>query len=175
MNNLIQSECEREIKKITRTIIILITLNICPIYAGNGHFKRPIRLSPRKFLVLMVFDRVKSFWEYQFVLIMSLWYGVLFRFPFSTILLAGFTLLNEMRSFENWISSHVSNLNRIGCIWVWWIRILLESWFPHSCYCSRFFALLDICHRRISWLQCCRQLRVRLRPNFDPQIYSDPF
>ena len=50
MNNLIQSECEREIKKITRTIIILITLNICPIYAGNGHFKRPIRLSPRKFL-----------------------------------------------------------------------------------------------------------------------------
>ena len=36
MNNLIQSECEREIKKVTRTIIILITLNICPIYAGNG-------------------------------------------------------------------------------------------------------------------------------------------
>lgn len=37
MNNLIQSECEREIKKVTRTIIILITLNICPIYAGNGY------------------------------------------------------------------------------------------------------------------------------------------
>ena len=36
MNNLIQSECEREIKKVTRTIIILITLNICPIYAGHG-------------------------------------------------------------------------------------------------------------------------------------------
>ena len=73
MNNLIQSECEREIKKITRTIIILITLNICPIYAGNGHFKRPIRLSPASFLWgVMVFDREKSFWEYQFVLIMNL-------------------------------------------------------------------------------------------------------
>ena len=51
MNNLIHSECEREIKKITRTIIILITLNICPVYTGNGHFKDPRRLSPRKFLV----------------------------------------------------------------------------------------------------------------------------
>ena len=37
MNNLIQSECERQIKKVTRTIIILITLNICPVYAGTGH------------------------------------------------------------------------------------------------------------------------------------------
>ena len=38
MNNLIQSECEREIKKITRTIIIMIVCNICPVYAGNDHF-----------------------------------------------------------------------------------------------------------------------------------------
>ena len=37
MNNLIQSECERQIKKVTRTIIILITLNICPVYAGTDH------------------------------------------------------------------------------------------------------------------------------------------
>lgn len=32
-----QSECELQIKKVTRTIIILITLNICPVYAGTGH------------------------------------------------------------------------------------------------------------------------------------------
>jgi len=51
MNNLIHSECEREIKKITRTIIILITLNICPVYAGNGHLKGPRRLSPSKILL----------------------------------------------------------------------------------------------------------------------------
>ena len=37
-NNIIQSECEREIKKVTKTIIILIVLNICPDYAGIGHF-----------------------------------------------------------------------------------------------------------------------------------------
>ena len=42
MNNLIQSECERQInlnliEKVTRTIIILITLNICPVYAGTDH------------------------------------------------------------------------------------------------------------------------------------------
>ena len=42
MNNFIQSECEREIKKVTRTIIILITLNICPIYAGGGLFSLKI-------------------------------------------------------------------------------------------------------------------------------------
>ena len=51
MNNLIHSECEREIKKITRTIIILITLNICPVYAGNGHLEGPRRLSPSKILL----------------------------------------------------------------------------------------------------------------------------
>lgn len=49
--NLIHSECEREIKKITRTIIILITLNICPVYAGNGHLEGPRRLSPSKILL----------------------------------------------------------------------------------------------------------------------------
>ena len=37
MDNLSQSECDREIKKITRTINILLILNICPIYAGSGH------------------------------------------------------------------------------------------------------------------------------------------
>ena len=37
-HNIIQSECEREIKKVTKTIIILIVLNICPVYAGTGHF-----------------------------------------------------------------------------------------------------------------------------------------
>ena len=73
MNNLIQSECEREIKKITRTIIILITLNICPIYAGNGHFNVLLDFLQESFLWgVMVFDREKSFWEYQFVLIMNL-------------------------------------------------------------------------------------------------------
>ena len=41
-NNIIQSECEREIKKVTKTIIILIVLNICPVYAGIGHFSSEI-------------------------------------------------------------------------------------------------------------------------------------
>ena len=37
MENLTQIECDREIKKIRRTINILIILNICPVYAGSGH------------------------------------------------------------------------------------------------------------------------------------------
>ena len=35
-----QSECDRKIKNITGIINILIILNICPIYAGNGHSSR---------------------------------------------------------------------------------------------------------------------------------------
>ena len=35
-----QSESDRKIKKITRLINILVILNICPIYAGNGHSSR---------------------------------------------------------------------------------------------------------------------------------------
>ena len=35
-----QSECDRKIKKTTRIINILVILNICPIYAGNGHSSR---------------------------------------------------------------------------------------------------------------------------------------
>ena len=35
-----QSENDRKIKKITRLINILVILNICPIYAGNGHSSR---------------------------------------------------------------------------------------------------------------------------------------
>ena len=35
-----QSEYDRKIKKTTRIINILVILNICPIYAGNGHFSR---------------------------------------------------------------------------------------------------------------------------------------
>ena len=32
-----ESLIQSEIKKVTRTIIILITLNICPVYAGTDH------------------------------------------------------------------------------------------------------------------------------------------
>ena len=34
--SLIQSECERQIRKVTRTIIVLIT-SICPVHAGTDH------------------------------------------------------------------------------------------------------------------------------------------
>ena len=34
-----QSECDRKIRKTARIINILVILNICPIYAGNGHFQ----------------------------------------------------------------------------------------------------------------------------------------
>ena len=36
MDNLTKSECDREIQKTTRIIILLIFLNICPVYAGSG-------------------------------------------------------------------------------------------------------------------------------------------
>ena len=36
MDDLTKSECDREIQKTTRTIILLIFLNICPVYAGSG-------------------------------------------------------------------------------------------------------------------------------------------
>ena len=60
-------------------------------------------------------------------------------------------------------SNHLSNLKRIGCLWLWRIWILLDSWFPHSFHCSRFFALFDICHHwwlSLSRLQSYRQWRV---------------
>ena len=86
MENLTQIECDREIKKIRRTINILIILNLCPVYAGSGHSSGV----PKSFFEC--FDREKSFWVYLCVpvLIWSGSYGPLLRFWLYTISLARF-------------------------------------------------------------------------------------
>ena len=71
MENLTQIECDREIKKIRRTINILIILNLCPVYAGSGHSSLNLQEFPKAFLNVLT---VKS--HFGCICVYRFWYGV---------------------------------------------------------------------------------------------------